>query len=237
MPLLENNLDNFTAIVLKKNSFGEGHASFFLLERQKGKIEVFSFGSDREKSKRRSILQIPNLIKGLICKSKAFDYFSIKEVSLVRDFGGILTSFKKLSYLFLILEILDIFSDGDINVEKIFVSLYLTLDKIEMSNDIEKYVFYFIFRLLNDEGILPNFNIKKDIYSYLNEIKAKNFSLGDGTKRFLTDVIAVEKIEFLDRKKLSLSVIINIIDLLSLIVRHYKNREIASLKTIFFRQN
>ncbi|MGC8765292.1 MAG: DNA repair protein RecO [Brevinematia bacterium] len=234
MPLVEPNLYHFSGIIIKKNSFGEGHASFTILDREKGKIEIFSFGSDREKSRRRSILIVPNLIEGVIYKSRNFDYFSIKEVSLKKDFSNITSNLEKAAYLFLALEIIDNFvaTGFEASLPVTFSNTLNFLKKIEAQNDVEKYAFFLIFNLLNTEGILPDFTTEDALETFTKELNIRNFSLGSGARKFVVDILKIKDINLLDNKKVSNSVIINLLELVSLIVKAEKDIELSSLSII-----
>ncbi len=228
MPLIEQSLENFYGIVIKKNSFGEGHATFTLLEKNKGKIEIFAFGSDREKSKKRTILLFSNIVEGVLYRSKNMDYYSVKEVSLIKEFLSINNNLNKIAYLYLIFEITNIFLEYSYPALNFFNLTTRILEKLDQKTEVEKYAFYLIFNLFKIEGILPDFSNEKSINSYLKELQGKNFSLGNGTKRFITDVLNEENCEFLDRKRISPSVITNTLELISLIVKHEKNVELSS---------
>ncbi len=219
-------ITHFEGLILKKTSFGEAHAVFNILDSRMGKIEVFSFGSDREKSKRRSILVVPNLVEGIIVRPRRENYFSIKEVSLIKSFPDISIDLKRLFYLFFLLEIVDLFIEYDVNLPFLYKNFLFVIETINKGIDFEKYVFYLIFNLFKEEGIIPDFRSDDIIKNFLIELNS-NFSIGSGSKRFLIDIFSND-INFIDDKKISSSVIRNLIDLISLIVKNEKNLELNS---------
>ncbi len=231
MSLQEKFIEHFEGIVIKKNSFGEGHAVFNILEKNRGKLEIFSFGSDREKSRRRSILIIPNIIEGVLVKPAKQNYYSIKEISLINSFHSINTNLKKMLYLFFVLEVIDIFDEFETVIPFLYENTKKFLEKLELFNDIEKYAFYVIFNLFYAEGLLPDFKNKESFINYFLELSEK-FILGDGSKRFLIDIIS-NNMDFFDSKKISNSVIKNLLDFIKLITIKEKNRELNSISILY----
>ncbi|MCX7820772.1 MAG: DNA repair protein RecO [Brevinematales bacterium] len=226
----EKFIEHFEGIIIKKNPFGEGHAVFNILDKNRGKLEVFSFGSDREKSRRRSILIIPNIIEGIIFKSSKQNYYSIKEVSLIKSFENITQDLKKTGYLFLVLEILDIFNEFETLVPYLYENTKNFLEKLDLYSDIEKYAFYVIFNPFNSEGFLLDFKNKESFFNYFSELPEK-FTLGNGSLRFLIDVIS-NQIDFFESKKISPSVTKNLLDLIKLITIKEKNKVIHSFSIL-----
>jgi len=229
MSLFYTKIDRLYGIILKKYSFGEGHASFVVLDSMKGKLEIFSFGSDREKSRRRSILLVSNLIEGLIYCPKSAEYWSLKEVNLVRQYLNIKRNLKRLAYMYLLLEVVDIFLDfEELLPSSLFDNIVFSFEMLDKENEYEKYVFYTIFHFFKDEGILPSISNIEILSTYLDEAK-KNFTIGDGSKRFIIDILEINDIKQIRSKKISNSVINNLLDFISIIVEKERKVKINSL--------
>lgn len=234
MSLYLPNIENFYGVIIKKSPFGEGHSTVTLIDETKGKIEIFSFGSDREKSRRRSILMLSNIVKGVMHFSKTSSYWSIREVSLVKYFPNIPESLKKISFLYLLFEFIDLFLEYEnIIPPNLFNNLCFTLEKLDKTDNFEKYIIYTILHLLKSEGILPGFESLKSIQFYLSEI-GKNFKLGNGSIRFIRD-IQRSGIYTLENKELSASVIENLLNFVSLIAKYEKGSSLNSLSLITFQ--
>ncbi len=128
------------------------------------------------------------------------------------------------------LEILDIFDEFETVIPHLYENTKKFLRKLELFIDIEKYAFYVIYNLLNQEGLLPDFKTKLSITNYFSELPEK-FSLGNGSLRFLIDILSND-IDFFDSKKISLSVIKNLIDFIRLITIKEKDRILNSISIL-----
>ena len=64
MPSRETKDSNCFGLILKTHPFGDGNTIISLLDKVKGKIDIVSFGSGKEKSSRRSALLVSNVISG-----------------------------------------------------------------------------------------------------------------------------------------------------------------------------
>ena len=245
MPLSKNVIDRKTladerfiaiyGIIIKKSDFGEGNSLITLIDKEKGKLEFASFHSNKAKSTRRSSLLVSNLVGGILYRSSEEKLLSLKEIFTEKTFIEIRSNLNKVSYFYLIFEVLNqlLIKENPFP----FFSLFLnTLDEIEIKEDFEKYAFFFILSVLKNEGIMPyhlydrhNDDEEKIRENIIQDISKVNFKLGSGTARFIKDVQNQGSPDFLSLKKLSPSVISNLLEYISGIIRYYTGSELASL--------
>ena len=219
---------HFTAVILKHSDFGEGHSSFTLLEKDIGKIEVAAFGSAREKSRRRSSLLVGNLVKGIIYRKSDEDRFAIQDADILETYTGITSDLHKLSYLYLLFEILNnlLTPETPFPLFDPFVSV---LRKMDCCPDFEKYFYHFIIRFFDHEGYLPDFGDPQEIQEALI---TPDFQPGNGTQRFIRDILEHANWVFLDPKSLSISVASELLSLCSLLYRSQTGKKLLSLNLI-----
>ena len=233
MPSRETKDSNCFGLILKTHPFGDGNTIISLLDKVKGKIDIVSFGSGKEKSSRRSALLVSNVISGnLNRKSEEYPY-SLKEVNLECSFPGITADFYKLSYLYLLLEIIDKLTVEDFNAE-IYPLIVETMEKMETNIQFEKYVYHGILKIMTEQGILPHFT---DLNEFQEEIRGYSrespFLLGNGSFRFIYDIFNNDgRPDLLNRCELSVSVIGNLLDLVSIIMTHHTGKTLTSLDLI-----
>ncbi len=222
---------SFYGILIKKNDFGEGSTILTVLDRETGRLEIASFGSNKEKSTRREALIVSYLISGVCYKKNEESLPSLKEARQEASFDAITSDLNKLSYLFLIFETLDII----LQKEEPFGLFGLFLDTIKKMNgqpESEKYCFFFIIKLLKNEGLLPSFIRAEEYQSLLGGSGNNPLNLGNGAIRFIQDIERNESPLFLENKIISPSVINNMIEFISFMIGHNYNRELNSLSLI-----
>jgi len=219
---------SFYGILLKKKDFGEANSILTILERQRGKIEISSFGSNKEKSLRRSSILTGHLVSGFAYRRDEGSLPSLQEIHEERSFETLLSDFKKTAFFFLLLELIDIITPAGENFS-LFEMLLHVLKTMEIEAEFEKYALFFIIQLLNNEGILPSFSSLVDS-SFQEEASYTN--LGRGSLLFIRDSLSYKEIEFLKGKKVGLSVKRNLLDFVSHMIKNNYNRPIYSLSLI-----
>jgi DNA repair protein RecO len=233
-----NSLNHFPfyGIILKVKSFGEGNSILTVLDREKGKIEGFSFGSSREKSKKRSAILVSHLVSGVLSQKQPQSLPSVKEINLERSYPSITSHFPKLSYLYFLFEVLNTFLGKECPFP-LFSLLLETLDKMELQEESEKYVFALLIYFLQKEGFMPFLEEENDFQQTLKDLSKDGFTIGNGTLSFIRDVQSENKIDFLDSKRLSPSVIENLLALFSLLYCYHFGRKLAALELILNKKS
>jgi DNA repair protein RecO len=222
---------SFYGILIKRSEFGEGNTLLTVIDREKGLFNFASYGSSREKSSRREALLVTQLISGVCTLKDDESLPSLKEASIEKSFDGITTNFHALSYIFLIFEILS----NILRKEEPFALFQILLElmeRINQTNDVEKYSFYFITKFFKTEGFLPSFQSMQDYRIFMEDLEKADFRLGNGTIRFINDIYNSSSMDFLGPKKISPSVIENLISFISLIMRSNFQIELKSLSLI-----
>ncbi len=221
-------------IIIKKNDFGEGNAVLTAIDREKGKIEFSSFGSNKENSRKRSSLIISNLVSGILYRNNDLNYFSLKEVNIVKSYTSITSRLDKISYLYLIFEIIDKLLINESNFT-LFGKLLSVMDKMEKCEDFKKYVFYLSLKIIKNEGILPYYQRLENNNPqnhYRTGYEKFRLKLGSGTMRFLYDIEEMSDPEQLESKKLSDSVLADLMKLIAIIITDHTGKELSSLSLI-----
>ena len=215
------------ALIIQSQSFGEGHRRLTLVAKNEAKINVPAFGAAREKSQRRSSLLVGQHILATLNKSSQ-GMLSVKESELIDDFGGIRENYKRSSWFFIIAEVLNISLKTNAGFQK-YPLLIETLQKIETSDEPEKYALYFLLSFLLSEGYLPRYSDK--IIEELKTFTPKNLRIGNGSLRFLRDVENTV-LDGWTKKSISASVVTNICDILQACVRFHFQRNIRAFSLL-----
>lgn len=216
-------------LILKKTTFGEGHAILTFLDENRGKIDISAFGSSREKSKRRSALLVSNLITAVIKPARDDNPFSLKEASLERSYDTIVGDYRRISYLYLLFECLDILVQKGEQFP-LFDEVLCVLDYMDKDKEADKYVYCFIIRLLKGEGILLDLTQNQALFS--NPEYSKDLNMGDGTLRFIKDCVNLNSYDFLEGRSISVSVKNNLIELIAAVIRNETGKTLSSLSLI-----
>lgn len=217
--------------LIKKHNFGEGHSVFTAIDRDKGKISFLSFGSSGEKSTRRSSLLITNLVSGVLIRKAdetAEPDYSLKEISVERSYPAITGDLGRISWCYLVFEILETALSKD-EPFGLYAQLSDTMDLAERSADSGKYFLHFVFSFFRSEGILPE---TEKLTETLQGLFRSDFVLGNGSARFLEDVLQHNDTAYLAGKQLSPSVKRNLIELIRLLALFHFNKELASPELI-----
>lgn len=231
MPPAESRYLSFYGFAITKRDFGEGSSILTVIDREKGLLDIVSYGSGAEKSSRREALLVTELISGVCSRKNPESLPALKEASCERSFDGITSNFHSLSYVFFIFEILTIMLAREEPFAQ-FDLLLKTMVRLNDNGSAEKYSIYFIIKLLEAEGLLPGFKIPDDYSIFKTDIEKSGFKLGNGSIRLIKDIAASPDLAFMDDKKISRSVIINLLDLISLLISSNYDKKINSLSMI-----
>jgi hypothetical protein len=231
MPEALSRFLSFYGFLIKKRDFGEGNSILSIIDRDNGLLEIISFGSGTEKSSRRESLLVTELISGVCYRKDRETAPSLKEASCERDFGGITSSYRRLSYVFFIFEILSVMLQKEEPLP-VFGLLLGIMDRLDNTDEPEKYSIYFIIVLLRTEGLLPSFQTPGDYIIFRADLEKSGFRLGNGSIRLIKDIGGSSSPFFMDDKKISRSVISNMLEFISIIIMMNYDREINSLKMI-----
>ena len=169
-------LQSTQAIILNTYKYGDTSTICNLLSCDYGKISFIAKGATTLKKTNKAILQpLHNIEIDYYYKSKR-NLQILKEVSIVDHFKNIKLNFKKLTYSFICLELVDKISQKNNPCKIIFRLLLSTIKKIEHSKNrnIQLYYIFFQFQLLKYIGFLPIFEycficsseLKQSYYNY-----------------------------------------------------------------------
>lgn len=161
------------ALILSKKGFGEGSLLLTVLDSQKGKTTLVSYGAALETGSRRAALLSGNIINGLVLPPKNTSTSEILSEAVV-DFSpdNLRSQFKPMGFLLYTLEILDIL----LPFEALFSDFYALKEAFVLFNETgdEKFILFFLGALLSAEGWL--------------DIQEKE-KLSTAAKRFLNDAL------------------------------------------------
>lgn len=224
---------SFYGIVIRKRDFGEGNSILSVIDRDKGLLEIVSYGSGIEKSSRREALLVTELISGVCYRKDPESPPSLKEAACEKSFGGITSNYRRLSYVFFIFEILSIMLQKE-EPFSLFGMLLMTMDRLNGTGEPEKYSIYFIISLLRAEGLLPSFQAPGDHLIFMADLGKSGFRLGNGSIRLIRDIGSGSPPDpfFMDDKKISHSVTANLLEFISQVINMNYGMVINSLTMI-----
>ncbi|MGA2140807.1 MAG: hypothetical protein ABSG94_00150 [Brevinematales bacterium] len=229
----ESRFLSFYGLLIRKRDFGEGSSILSVIDRDRGLLEIASYGSGNEKSSRSEALLLTGLISGVCYRKDPESLPSLKEARCEMSFDGITSNYRCLTFIFLIFEILSMTLEaGGHQPLAIFNELLLTMTKINSGGNPESFSIYFIIRFFAAEGILPGFDKPDDYSIFMVSLEKPGFRLGNGSIRLIRDIAASSGPEFMENKKISRSVYTNLLEFISAVIRMHCNREINSLSMI-----
>lgn len=220
---------SFEGIVINRKSFGEGNSLFTIIDKNIGKINLVGFGVKREKSKRREPLLVANRINGIAYRKNNNEIYSIRECTLLQSYESITSNLKKMSFLFLIFETLNIILPEETLFEdyKFFLA---TLDKLNTQKHIAKYALFFTLGILTNDGTFPEYsdNIERTLHTFCGN----NFQIAQGSLRFIKVVGSTQAIDYWDKKELTITTSRNIIEIIGYAIRYNYDKELKSISMI-----
>lgn len=140
-------------LVLAKYDYGEADSLFFVLTRDLGKITLVAKGVRRITSRKRSTLEVFNLISFKARKSKSL--FFVEEVDLVWRFKRDVVGLKGISLAYYFSEVIDkILGENEPNKDVFDFSLAV-FKKIHKAPNLRRLRLYFVKELLVLLGFWP----------------------------------------------------------------------------------
>ncbi len=158
-----------------------------------GYESVFAFGSAKEKSKKRSLLESGNLIRCSLVRKNKNSPSQIKELRLIWHPHQIFQGLHSASRFYFLMECLSILLQRD--QEGIYyATLVAVLQKMESFPNQQALSLAFLFSLLSTEGHLPS--SEQNLLPTLEDLTQTRLKLGNGSLRFIIDAEHIQNLDF-----------------------------------------
>lgn len=169
-----------SAIVLKSINWKDSSKIVTLFTREEGKINVIAKGSRRSKSPYRGVLESINLVEVIIHFSANRQLQILGQATLEKSFHKIRTDYKKIGYVFALLESTDIFFQQGAADPVFFDFLVILMDELQKTDHPNIIFWYFLLKLSSYLGFRPELSGCKVCDKELKS-QAAIFSIQEGT--------------------------------------------------------
>lgn len=164
------------AFVLGNYLSGEADRVLILLTEDFGKIQVTIKGIRKSKKREKIATEVLSYVDFTFYKK--VDQFIVSNFSSIEIFMGIRSDLNRIGFGFYLMDIVNKFVFEGYRVTKIFQLLKNSLYYLERETDLKKQIIlllYFLYRMIQEEGILE----KRELESKLSQEENEIFSLLD----------------------------------------------------------
>lgn len=158
-----------TAIVLKRNNFSDTDRFITVFSRERGKIDLLAKGVRKLHSKKRSSLEIGNLVKLHCVQGKKTPL--ITQAELITTFSSSKSSLTQITQAYQILEIVDSLTVETVEHPQVFHQLHRLLSRIQTPGNHRIAIINTIKSILTDLGFgLPETDSETNLKNHLESI-------------------------------------------------------------------
>jgi len=158
------------AVIIKKTRFGEADRLLTLLTPEYGKIRAIAKGVMRPKSKLGGNVEL--LTHSLLMLARGRNLDIITQAQTINNFLPIRDSLELTSCGFYVIELVDAFTEEDVEDRELFELLVNTLNDLSASREGDRVLRYFELRILDHLGYRPQLfkcaNCGKDLLPEIN---------------------------------------------------------------------
>ncbi|MFQ5593780.1 MAG: DNA repair protein RecO [Anaerolineae bacterium] len=142
-----------SAIVLKRQDFGEADRILTLFTPERGKLRAIAKGVRKTTSRKSGHIELFTYSDLLIAKGRNLDI--VTQAEMIRPFLGLRQELPRISYAYYITELVDKFTKEDDENRPLFDLLLATLQTLGETNDLQRTARHFELCLLDAVGYRP----------------------------------------------------------------------------------